>query len=412
MSNQQDTKKKNPNVPNLRFSGFTEEWQTESANSLFEVIPNNTISRDGLNYESGTWKNIHYGDILTLFPTLLDVNDVSVPYISSASFSSKTALSSGDVVIADTAEDYTAGKALEVIGAENTKTVPGLHTIACHPTRTFSSGFLGYYLNSFAYRERIKPFIQGIKVYSISKGNFLRSSLSFPSIQEQAKIGSFLSLLDKRIEVQNKIIRDLESQIVAINNRFFDSLQSVALFRDLYECAGEGGTPDTKERDYYEPAEIPFIKIENLYEKYLRSHSEHISKIGLRNSSAWLVPAQCVLLSNGATIGECTITTYPVCTKQGIIGIVPSSQTSAEFLYLLFKSRCFKRKLRCITTKGTMDAAYLKDINQMIFPFCDQKEQQRHIGAMKPFEEKLEMEKRLLFCLKKEKEYLLRNLFI
>ena len=236
--------------------------------------------------------------------------------------------------------------------------------------------------------------------------------LYFPTIAEQKTISFFLNLLDKRIQTQNKIIRDLESQIVAINNRFFDSLQSVALFHDLYEYAGEGGTPDTKERDYYEPQEIPFIKIENLYEKYLRSHSAHISEIGLRNSSAWLVPAQCVLLSNGATIGECTITTYPVCTKQGILGIVPSSQTSAEFLYLLFKSRCFKRKLRCITTKGTMDAVYLKDMNQMIVPFCNQKEQQRHIGAMKPFEEKLEMEKRLLFCLKKEKEYLLRNLFI
>lgn len=211
MSNQQDTKKKNPNVPNLRFSGFTEEWQIESADSLFEVIPNNTISRDGLSYESGTWKNIHYGDILTLFPTLLDVNDARVPYISSASFNSKTALSSGDVVIADTAEDYTAGKALEVTGAEDIKTVPGLHTIACHPTRTFASGFLGYYLNSYAYRERIKPFIQGIKVYSISKGNFLRSALSFPSIPEQAKIGCFLSLLDQRIEVQNKIIEELRS---------------------------------------------------------------------------------------------------------------------------------------------------------------------------------------------------------
>ena len=174
-----------------------------------------------MNYESGTWKNIHYGDILTLFPTLLDVNDVSVPYISSASFSSKAALSSGDVIMADTAEDYTAGKALEIIGAENTKTVPGLHTIACHPTRTFSSGFLGYYLNSFAYRERIKPFIQGIKVCSISKGNFLRSSLSFPSIQEQAKIGSFLSLLDKRIEVQNKIIEELLALKKALYNKVF-----------------------------------------------------------------------------------------------------------------------------------------------------------------------------------------------
>ena len=281
------------------------------------------------------------------------------------------------------------------------------------PKRVEDSEFLYYVVSNQNTQRKLKTKANGSTFPEISNSEVSSIIVSLPpDPKERFEISRFLATIDQRIRLQNKIIRDLESQIVAINNRFFDSLQSVALFQDLYECAGEGGTPDTKERDYYEPAEIPFIKIENLYEKYLRSHSEHISKIGLRNSSAWLVSARCVLLSNGATIGECTITTYPVCTKQGILGIVPSSQTSAEFLYLLFKSRCFKRKLRRITTKGTMDAAYLKDINQMIVPFCNQKEQQRHIGAMKPFEEKLEMEKRLLFCLKKEKEYLLRNLFI
>lgn len=198
-------------VPTLRFSGHTNEWQTKRIDTLFEFVPNNSISRDGLNYDGGVWKNIHYGDILTVLPTVLDIRDGHVPYISSPTFSPQSSLSTGDVVIADTAEDYTAGKALEVVISEGIKAVPGLHTIACHPKVSFAPGFLGYYLNSSAYKERLRPLIQGIKVYSISKSSLATTSISFPSYDEQYKIGLFLSIIDRRIAVQNKIIEKYES---------------------------------------------------------------------------------------------------------------------------------------------------------------------------------------------------------
>ena len=207
----------------MRFSGHTNEWQTKRIDTLFEFVPNNTISRDGLNYDGGGWKNIHYGDILTVFPTVLDIRDWHVPYISSATFSSQSSLSTGDVVIADTAEDYTAGKALEVVISEGIKAVPGLHTIACHPKVSFAPGFLGYYLNSSAYKERLRPLIQGIKVYSISKSSLATTSISFPSHDEQYKIGLFLSIIDRRIAVQNKIIEALGRLKKAIYERIFGS---------------------------------------------------------------------------------------------------------------------------------------------------------------------------------------------
>ena len=403
MSNQQDTKKKNPNVPNLRFPSFTCEWEKTRLTNVGQFLPGLTYKPDDVSKNGRLVLrscNIQNGE-LTLYDSLFVKESIVKPALSVRPYDVLMCIRNGSKKL--------VGKTALVL-SDDAKLTWGAFMAIIRPNNSCS--FLFHYLNSPSFRKQIFPDTNTATVNQITASIYNRCNTYLPNQEEQQRIASLLDIFDRRISVQNKIIRDLESQIVAINNRFFDSLQSVALFQDLYECAGEGGTPDTKERDYYEPAEIPFIKIENLYEKYLRSHSEHISKIGLRNSSAWLVSARCVLLSNGATIGECTITTYPVCTKQGILGIVPSSQTSAEFLYLLFKSRCFKRKLRRITTKGTMDAAYLKDINQMIVPFCNQKEQQRHIGAMKPFEEKLEMEKRLLFCLKKEKEYLLRNLFI
>lgn len=236
--------------------------------------------------------------------------------------------------------------------------------------------------------------------------------LFLPNILEQQRIARMLLAIDHRISVQNKIIEDLERLRKFINDAFFESLKTTAIFRTLYKIASEGGTPDTNLKEYYEPAEIPFIKIEDLYSKYLIQNSNYISVLGIEHSSAWLVPKGSILLSNGATIGECTITTYPLCTKQGILGIVPSDSTDSEFIYYLFKSTTFKKQLQRITTKGTMDAAYLKDIDRIQIPFCDKTRQEQHVKTLVPLERKIVLEQSLLQNLISLKRFLLANMFI
>ena len=411
MSNQQDTKKKNPNVPNLRFSGFTEEWQIESADSLFEVIPNNTISRDGLSYESGTWKNIHYGDILTLFPTLLDVNDARVPYISSASFNSKTALSSGDVVIADTAEDYTAGKALEVTGAEDIKTVPGLHTIACHPTRTFASGFLGYYLNSYAYRERIKPFIQGIKVYSISKGNFLRSALSFPSIPEQAKIGCFLSLLDQRIEVQNKIIEEREASIKAI----FLSLDVGAKQKICLRDVGEYKACDNLSWDEIGVTGRPAIIYGELFTAY-RYLINTVRSRTMRNLKS-VSTGNDLLFPSSTTVDAISLIAPAALMQQGVVlgGDMFSIAVKDDIdpIYLSFLINCrYKKALSKYAQGSTIIHIHYDDIKRFPMELVSTQKQRKISAVMSSYLSLIEKEKTKLALFRREKEFFLRNMFI
>lgn len=113
----------------------------------------------------------------------------------------------------------------------------------------------------------------------------------------------------------------------------------------MYETAGEGGTPTTSNASFYDNGKIPFVKIDDLKQKYLTENKDFITELGLQKSSAWLVPTRSILFSNGATIGEITITTYPVCTKQGILGIVPKSNIDVEFLYYFMSSTYFKKQL-------------------------------------------------------------------
>lgn len=130
------------------------------------------------------------------------------------------------------------------------------------------------------------------------------------------------------------LIKDCAVYRSAIIDYAIDSLDTdFAKFSSLYETAGEGGTPTTSNASFYDNGKIPFVKIDDLKQKYLTENKDFITELGLQKSSAWLVPTRSILFSNGATIGEITITTYPVCTKQGILGIVPKSNIDVEFLY-------------------------------------------------------------------------------
>ena len=231
--------------------------------------------------------------------------------------------------------------------------------------------------------------------------------------KEQIKISKLLMLLDERIATQNKIIEDLKKLKSAIIDYAINSLHcDFVKFGTLYEMAGEGGTPATSNAAYYDNGNIPFIKIDDLKQKYLTENKDFITELGLQKSSAWLIPTHSILFSNGATIGEISITTYPVCTKQGILGIVPKQNIDVEFLYYLMSSSYFKKAVSRIVTEGTMKTAYLKDINNILCPIPT-KERQHEIAKMpSALNSKIDFEQSILKLFGLQKQYLLRQMFI
>ena len=198
-------------VPELRFPEFRDEWKSIKFANLFEFLSNNTLSRADLS-DSGTVKNIHYGDILIKFGDVFSAKDNTIPFVKDKTQLGKNTdyLKNGDIIIADTAEDDTVGKATEIQNITNESVVSGLHTIPCRAKEDFAGGFLGYYLNSSAYHSQLYPLMQGIKVTSISKGNISKTELKFPSVNEQGKIACMLSLIDKKLEAQKQMIDSLK----------------------------------------------------------------------------------------------------------------------------------------------------------------------------------------------------------
>ena len=273
--------------------------------------------------------------------------------------------------------------------------------------------YFNYLLRSPFARKRIIPMGAGAQHFNIGQEGLNKVKLHFANIEEQKKIGKMLSLLDERMATQNKIIEDLKKLKSAIIDYAINSIDADFIkFSSLYEIAGEGGTPTTSNASFYDNGKIPFIKIDDLKKKYLTENKDFITELGLQKSSAWLVPSRSILFSNGATIGEITITTYPVCTKQGILGIVPKPNIDVEFLYYFMSSSYFKKAVSRIVTEGTMKTAYLKDINNIRCPIPIKEKQQDIAKMPSALNSKIDFEQSILKLFCSQKQYLLRQMFM
>ncbi|QKW99416.1 hypothetical protein [Agrobacterium sp. CGMCC 11546] len=120
--------------PQLRFPEFRNSgnWAENIFGELYGFVTTNSLSRDKLNYEYGTVKNIHYGDIHTKFRALFDIRNENVPFISEPENVQKEGklCVEGDVIFADASEDLDdVGKSIEIVNVDGQKLVAGLHTL-------------------------------------------------------------------------------------------------------------------------------------------------------------------------------------------------------------------------------------------------------------------------------------------
>lgn len=201
--------------PKIRFKGFTDDWEQREFVEIFDcTIPNNTLSRSELSYDEGSILNVHYGDILIKYGSVLDAHKFEIPRVPNKKIEDfrGSLLRPGDIVIADTAEDETTGKACEIGSLFGNSIVAGLHTMVARPNIEIASGYLGYYLNSNAYHCQLLPMMQGIKVLSLSRANVKKTVLKLPkSTKEQKLIANYFIQLDELITLHQCELEKLQN---------------------------------------------------------------------------------------------------------------------------------------------------------------------------------------------------------
>ena len=324
-----------------------EDWEVKKLGEVCAFLRTNTLSRNQLNDVNGDIHNIHYGDVLVKYPSIIDVQKQSIPFINSEDYKESMIdfIEDGDVVLADTAEDETVGKACEIANIGSEKILSGLHTMLIRPQKgLFFPCFLGYQVNSVSYRKQLQALIQGIKVCSLGKQAIANTYFAVPPLPEQQRIVSVLSLWDTAIAKQTALIemltlrkRGLMQQLLTGKKRlegFCGEWKEVRL-GDVASI-NRGGSPRPIERYLTKGEGFNWIKIGDVgvNAKYITSTEEKIIKEGL--SKTRFVKSGDFVLSNSMSFGRPYILKINGCIHDGWLVIQEYSQTfNIDFLYYI-----------------------------------------------------------------------------
>ena len=202
----------------------------------------------------------------------------------------------------------------------------------------------------------IKPFVTGAAQPKLSQANLRQIEIPLPPISVQQQIAGILSAYDGLIENNQRRIQILEAIACTLYREWFVNFKfpghekvklvpsplgpipsgwEAKIVADSFEISG-GGTPSRKKKEYWEGGTIQWFSPSNLTGSgtmFMDDSSDHITELGLAESSARLFSARSVMLTSRATIGAIAINTHEACTNQGFITCLPNERVPLFFLF-------------------------------------------------------------------------------
>ena len=201
-----------------------------------------------------------------------------------------------------------------------------------------------YYLLKFN-KEKIEGLGSGTTFKEVSGSTMRGITVKVPkSLDVQRAIGRYLDSIDTKIEINRRINENLEQQATAYFHHQFianaDPSWEEGAISDLGTVIG-GSTPSKSKPEYYTDSGIAWITPKDLSvdkSKFISHGAEDITELGLKNSSASIMPAGTVLFSSRAPIGYIAIADGEVTTNQGFKSVVPNSNVGTAFVYYFLKN--------------------------------------------------------------------------
>lgn len=208
-----------------------------------------------------------------------------------------------------------------------------------------------------------------------------KAELHIPPLDEQRKIAGILSALDDKIELNNKINRNLEAQAQAIfkswfidfepfkNGKFIDSELGkipegwrVGSFSELSDLLG-GGTPKTTNNKFWSGT-IPFFTPKDAIDIFVIETDRFITKEGLENCNTKLYPKGTIFITARGTVGKISLSGIEMAMNQSCYAIMPKHNIPTLFLH--HQTVLLVKKLKNKASGAVFDAITTRDFDEAI----------------------------------------------
>jgi type I restriction enzyme S subunit len=377
------------NVPRLRFPNFTDAWEQRELNKIVKSIDTG---------KSKFHSDSNNGEYAILGSTSIIGYDNCYDYDGDFILTARVGANAGSLY------RYT-GKAKI---SDNTVFIQAEKNIE----------FVYYMLTKFD----VKQLSFGTGQPLVKASELKNLNLKMPTqIEEQQLIGDYFETLDTLITLHQRKCDKLEEYKKAMLQKIFS--QELRFKReggtnypeweqtsleDVCDIVG-GGTPSTKNIDYWNGNIQWFTPSEIGKTKYVSKSVRTISQVGFEKSSARKLPVGTILLTSRATLGEMAIATIECTTNQGFQSLIPR-KINGEYLYYLqptIKNYCNKKA--CGSTFNEISKG---ELGKCKIPMPHFEEQQKIADFLSALDEAINYAKQELDKWKELKKGLLQQMFV
>ena len=378
---------KNLNVPALRFPEFTEEWKSVHLEEIAE-FQKQRISTALLNNNN----YISTENILQDFEGLQSSSSIPVN-------TNVIEYQKGDILLSNIRPylkkvwfaDRKGGCSADVFVLRGDKCV---------------QHFLYYVIASDRFINYVMSGVKGVKMPRGDKSQMDKYAFSIPTNTEQRKIAKFLSMLDERIRLQNKIIEDLKKLKSALADKLYSSTKGETYsFRQLFDVVNERNKKLTYSNVLSASQELGMIERSDINID-IKFEQDSISKYKIVRRGDYVVHLRS--FQGGFAFSDRT----GICSPAYTI-LRPNDMVVYGYLSLFFTSKPFIKSLKLVTY-GIRDGRSInvEEWLDMTVTLPTRQEQSHIISIINTIDDKLNNENQIHTCLLQQRAFLLKVMFI
>jgi len=391
-------------VPALRFPEFTGEWKEERLDEIAELSKGVGISKEQLSEDGEPC--ILYGELYTKYKSEIIHKVISKTNIESSNLKHSKR---NDVIIPCSGETAIDIAVARCVPFDNILLGGDLNIIRLHKD---DGAFMAYQLNGKR-KIDIAKLAQGVSVVHLYGDNIKAIKTYNPCLQEQQKIVKLLSMLDERMELQNKIIEDLRLLRDAIMVEHYRKCNKSELY--IYDI-GEPFNVMNLSKDDLTKDGSPCIIYGELFTTYgcvienVVSHTTKSPNSTLSTKGDLLFPAS-------TTVDALSLIAPSSINEDGIIlggdmfGIHVNEQYNSNYLSYYFNI-IGKKNLAKYAKGSTIIHLHYADIQKAKITLPNKNEQETVANLLLKVEHKLNIEQKMLINYLNTKNFLLRQMFI
>ena len=302
------------------------------------------------------------------------------------------------------------------------------------PNKDYCPEFIKYNLDTLY--DHLVGLSSGSARDNLSQAGLKELKLTLPSTKkEQENLVSILSLLDRKIELNQQINDNLEAMAKQLYDYWFVQFDfpneedkpykssggamvwneklkreipqgwTAAKIKDVAQTYS-GGTPTSTNSEYYDGGDIPWINSGELNNPIITSTTNYITEEGLNNSSAKLYPQNTVLVAlYGATAGKVSLLSFEACSNQAVCGVIPQNKIMTTYIRYYLSS--LYEHFITLSSGSARDNISQDTIKNTILPIPQEKILKEFSDAVAPIISKIIANQKEMETLTKQRDELL-----